>query len=196
MRILGCDVSTGRTSESVFLEMAYTPGAVPEQDEVEVTDIKIETLTSLPEVVDRIGELEASGAYDLIGVDGTGFGRGAVDYLMQQPFAHKVVAVIANTKASREWEDDETRMLVEKQFANFKTRVAMEARKQAYRGRVKIRRVEGHERLVHELGQYKLTRVGGRWKMEDPKTSPDVGDAFIIAYSLTGEFCQTFWFST
>lgn len=196
MRILGCDVSTGRTSESAFVTLEYHPGATPDLDEVEVVDIKVETLDSLPAVVDRIEELELDekeGRYDQIGVDGTGFGRGAVDYLMLKPFASKVTSVIANTKASREWEDDETKLLVEKQYANFKTRVAMEARKQAYRGRVRVRQVANHERLLDELPKYQLVKVGGRWKIEDPKPSPDVADAFVIAYSLTSEFFQSYY---
>lgn len=148
-----------------------------------------ETLPSTPEVVDFVAEKEAEEDYDAIGVDAAGLGRGALDYLQTMPFAHKVFPFIANARASREWEDKETKYMAEKLYANYKTRIAYEMRRDAFRGNI---RIPPHPLLKDQLLGYKLMRVNSRWKLVDPKPSPDLGDAAIIGLSLVDE-ASNFW---
>jgi hypothetical protein len=185
-RLGGFDVSYGRASDTVCVVWDYDQTT----QLATITNVIEERILDQPSVIEFVAAMEAKESFDAIAIDAIGFGRGVYDHLMQRPFANKVNAFIASTKASREWEDDDIKLLHEKQFANFKTRVIYEMRKNAYRGKVKIR---NYPRLVSELGQYKLMKVGGRWKIEDPKVSPDVADAAVAGYSLTGEFMQEFW---
>ena len=189
MIFAGFDVSVGRESETALVVWDYDPAT----EKMEIRHIDVETLTDAPAVVDWIAEQEERYKFDAIAVDAIGVGRGILDYVNQRPFAHKVFAFIASAKASRESEDEETRTLMEKTYSNLKTRTLVEMRNAARQGRIAIPQMPYHERLIEELQQYRLKKMDGRWKSEDPKRSPDVGDAAIVGFSLLNEAASTFW---
>lgn len=186
VKLTGLDPSVGRTSQCVAVVIDYNP-----QDEVvKVRDPIVGNHDNLPAVVEWIEEMEDEEPSDYIGVDIIGLGRGAHDYLRLKEFGSRVHPFIASAKPSLEWERvpgiehkahcDCTGCLMERSYSNYKSRVAHQFRQHAYKGKVKV---PDHELLKRDLEGYVLKKMNGRWKVEDPKVSPDFGDALFISFA-------------
>lgn len=196
MKLAGVDPSIGRTSQCVLAIWDYD---APNEVAKLRTPLVGDGLDNLPAVVDWVAEKEVEHEFDYIGVDYIGLGIGAVGYLQTMAFAHKVHPFIASSRPSREWEKpidirhgqscECTGCLMERTYSNWKTRVAHNLRRNAYQGKVLV---PDHDLLKRDMQGYQLKKLSGRWKLEDPKVSPDFGDAALIGYAGL-EDSEAFW---